>query len=140
MQMDAGAVLGPVDPQLGEYPAASLLKLRGAKSPDALADETHILIDLAEKAMGQVRSFVGSLLVRQLPPDRALALAEMLTDGRWTHDYPLTPALLRDFGLPVGTDVPAEVYGLMGLYRVQGDRRPSLLYTPAPRKEPRSVR
>lgn len=140
MQMDADAVLGPVDPQLGQFPAASLLKLRAAKAPDALADETHILIDLAEKAMVQVRKFVGDLLTRRLPADRAHALAEMLTDGRWTHDYPLTPEQLQEYGLPIGHQVPAEVYRLMNLYRPQGDRRPSVLYTPAPGHPARTPR
>ena len=54
--MSPDAVLGPVDPQLGQYPAASILKAVAKKSPDKIKDETLILADQAEKAVGQVRN------------------------------------------------------------------------------------
>ncbi len=133
IEMDPDAVLGPTDPQVGEYPAASLIRLKGAKDPSTIADHTYILIDQAEKAMVQVRTFVQDLLARRLPGDQARHVAEVLTDGRWTHDYPLTPTALTEMGLPVGHAMPSEVYELMDLYRQQGQRRPTALYTPMPR-------
>src|SRR5262249_39643711 len=48
--MSDHAVLGPVDPQLGQYPAVSLLKTVEQKSKERLDDETLILADQAEKA------------------------------------------------------------------------------------------
>src|SRR5207249_9151245 len=56
--MSEHAVIGPVDPQLGQYPAASILKAVAKKSLDRIKDETLILADQAEKAVSQVRSGV----------------------------------------------------------------------------------
>src|SRR6266705_399602 len=44
------AVLGPVDPQLGEFPAASLIKVVEQKPIAEIDDKTLILADQAEKA------------------------------------------------------------------------------------------
>ncbi len=40
--MDENAVLGPIDPQIGEYPAASLLALVQTKPLDKIEDATLI--------------------------------------------------------------------------------------------------
>ncbi|HEY9652421.1 MAG TPA: ATP-dependent Clp protease proteolytic subunit, partial [Coleofasciculaceae cyanobacterium] len=52
--MDANAVLGPVDPQLGNMAAASVLKVVEQKSVDKIDDQTLVMADLAGKAMQQV--------------------------------------------------------------------------------------
>ena len=44
--MDENAVLGPIDPQVGEFPAVSILKVVEQKSPDEIDDKTLILADL----------------------------------------------------------------------------------------------
>jgi ClpP class serine protease len=49
--MDNHAVLGPVDPQLGEFAAASLIKVVRTKDVNKVNDKTLILADLAEKAL-----------------------------------------------------------------------------------------
>ena len=53
--MSDHAVLGPVDPQLGQYPAASLLKVIKSKPIAEVDDETLILADQSEKAIVQLR-------------------------------------------------------------------------------------
>lgn len=136
LHMDPGAVLGPVDPQLGQYPAASLLRLRDLKDPAQISDQFTILIDLAEKAMPQVRAVVTEVLGDRMERAQAEELAAMLTDGRWTHDYPLHVDQLRELGLNVGTDVPHEVYALMALFPQTGEGRPSALYVPVDRRAP----
>src|SRR6478672_11081427 len=45
--MSEHAVLGPVDPQLGKFPAASILKVLGKKPPKDMEDETLIMADQA---------------------------------------------------------------------------------------------
>src|ERR671924_1040010 len=55
--MDANAVLGPVDPQIGDMPAASIVKVVEIKGPQRIKDETLILADMAQKARLQVASF-----------------------------------------------------------------------------------
>lgn len=58
--MDPHAVLGPVDPQLGQYPASSIVKVLGQKPIQEVDDQTVILADGAEKALRQVRSLVAA--------------------------------------------------------------------------------
>ncbi|MBD0363905.1 MAG: ATP-dependent Clp protease proteolytic subunit, partial [Coleofasciculus sp. C3-bin4] len=48
--MDANAVLGPVDPQLGNMAAASVLKVVEQKPIDKIDDQTLVMADLSRKA------------------------------------------------------------------------------------------
>ena len=85
--MDENAVLGPVDPQLGQYPAASILNVLKNKDKNKIDDETIIQADIAEKAIRQVRAFVEKLLIEnKCSKEKAKKLAQILTEGRWTHD------------------------------------------------------
>ena len=54
--MDANAVLGPVDPQVGQYPAASILKVVEQKPISEVDDQILILADVGRKALEQVRA------------------------------------------------------------------------------------
>jgi ClpP class serine protease len=136
--MAPSAVLGPIDPQLGEYPAASILAAVERKDTNELDDKTLILADVSRKAQTQVRDFATELLQRRLPDDRAKELAAMLSEGRWTHDFPIDVRLARSFGLKVSTDLPDEVRRLMGLYPQPRGRRPSVEYIPVPYGTPRA--
>src|SRR5712675_181348 len=84
------AVLGPVDPQLGEYPAASILKAAHQKPVAEVDDKTLILADQAEKALFQMEHEVTELLGRKFASEKAAELAKLLTSGTWTHDFPIT--------------------------------------------------
>ena len=130
--MDSNAVLGPVDPQIGGAPAASILKVLEVKSPDRIDDATIVLADIAAKARVQVADFVVQILSKRLPPDRAKALATLLTEGRWTHDFSISAQMARELGLPVSTDMPLTVYQLMNLYPQANAMRPSVIYVPTP--------
>jgi serine dehydrogenase proteinase len=48
--------------------------------------------------------------------ERAADVARALSEGRWTHDFPIDVALASALGLPVETDLPDEVRRLMRLY------------------------
>src|SRR5205809_5419115 len=87
--MDANAVLGPVDPQIGDMPAASIVKVVELKGPAKVGDEMLILADMAQKARIQVGSFVVQLLLKHKPEKDAVQLATILSEGRWTHDFPI---------------------------------------------------
>jgi ClpP class serine protease len=128
--MDPNAVLGPVDPQIGDLPAASIVKLVELKPKERIGDEMLILADIADKARVQVASFVAEELVQHMPGEKAMPLAVALSDGRWTHDFPLTVERVRALGLPVSTDMPAVLYDLMDLYPQADAGRPSVLYVP----------
>ena len=64
--LDQNAVLGPVDPQLGQSPAASVLTVLDRKEPKDIDDQTLILADIARKAVEQVRATVRALLADRM--------------------------------------------------------------------------
>jgi ClpP class serine protease len=130
--MDENPVLGPVDPQVGEYPAASLLRVIGEKDRNELDDKTLILADLARKATAQIQECVETLVRDRMTPEQAKELIAALTEGRWTHDYPITVGQAARLGLPVRKDLPAEVYALMELYPQPRQARPSVQFVPVP--------
>jgi ClpP class serine protease len=130
------SVLGPIDPQLGQSPAASLIKVVEQKPIADIDDQTLILADIGRKAIGQVKQAARELLHRQLPDDKAEALAEKLSTGTWTHDYPIWATLAAELGLPVNTNMPKEIMELMSLYpqpvRTQSG---GVEYLPVPRQK-----
>ena len=67
--MDRNAVLGPVDPQIADLPAGSIVKLPELKKPAAISDEMLILVDVAAKARIQVAVFVAEVLLKHMPKD-----------------------------------------------------------------------
>jgi len=136
--MSPHAVLGPVDPQLGQYPAASLLRAVSRKPVAEVDDQTLILADVAEKALIQVRESAGELVTRSQTSEKAKELAELLATGTWTHDFPITFDVARKLGLKVSSDMPDEVLQLMSLFPQPLRRQPSVEYIPAPRHAERT--
>ena len=131
--MSEYAVLGPVDPQLGQYPAASILKAVARKPVADVDDQTLILADQAEKAVSQVRESVQELLADKCPREKAAELARLLSEGTWTHDHPITFETAKSFGLPVRSDIPADFLDLMTLYPQPVRRQPTVEYLPGHR-------
>jgi ClpP class serine protease len=133
--MDPNAVLGPVDPQLNQYPAASIIKAVSQKDKNELDDETLILADMSEKAIAQLKDIVRKILKDKMSDGKVEQLAETLATGKWTHDYPLTYEELRDLGLPVSTDMPQDVYRFMELFPQPKQKAPSVQYIPVPARQ-----
>lgn len=137
--MDENAVLGPVDPQVGKWPAASIIHVAETKNVDEMDDETLILADIARKARAQVHDTVKTILTgAHMDPTKAEEIADLLSCGKWTHDYPINYEEAREIGLPVETGMPHEIYALMDLYPQSSQRRPSVQYIPMP-YQPREV-
>jgi ClpP class serine protease len=134
--MSPHAVLGPVDPQIGQYAAASLLKVMEQKPIAKIDDQTVMLADQAAKAMSQVRQSVQQLLERHIAADKAAELAEQLATGKWTHDYPITFNEAKAMGLPVSEEMPENVLRLLQLYPQPVRRHPTVEYVPMPRHLP----
>jgi ClpP class serine protease len=127
--LDQHSVLGPVDPQLGQYPAASVLA--ALEAPGDRDDETLILADMSRKAIVQVESFVGRMLEHKLGPQRAREVARLLATGTWTHDHPLQRAELETLGLPVRVGISDEERELLDLYPQPRGREAAVEYVPA---------
>ena len=130
------SALGPIDPQLGQSPAASLLKVIEQKPASEIDDNTFVMADVGRKAIAQVKAAAQELLSHRRSADEAEKLAEKLSTGTWTHDYPIFAAKAKELGLPVSIDMPNEVLELMTLYP-QPVRRQSgggVEYLPTPRK------
>ncbi|MDX2215214.1 MAG: hypothetical protein SFY66_18265 [Oculatellaceae cyanobacterium bins.114] len=135
--MDANAVLGPVDPQLGNFPAASILKVVEDKPIAEIDDETLIMADMSRKAIQQVQRFVRTLLKDTVPtpkiaPEHVEPIIDALTTGRVTHDYPITVEEATELGLPITVGLPKAIYNLMELYPQPQGGRPSVQYIPMP--------
>jgi len=134
--MSPYAVLGPVDPQLGQYPGASLVKVVEQKPINKVDDETLILGDVSRKAIVQVKNASRELLMRHMAQDQAESLADKLATGTWTHDYPISAEEATRLGLSVNTDIPKEVLELMTLYPqpMRQQAGSGVEYLPAPRR------
>src|ERR1700730_16957825 len=110
------SVLGPIDPQIAGFPAASIVKARDSKSAGSVFDLTLVLADMGEKALAQLKRGAVELLTPRMEQAAAEALAAKLTGGHWTHDYALTAGEASALGLPVKVGMPIEVMELMKLY------------------------
>ncbi len=114
--MSKNAVLGPVDPQLGEYPAPSLVRLLKEKNINDIDDNTFVKADIAQKAINQLKDTISTLLKRTQSEDKANELAALLTEGHWTHDFPITCEYAQSIGLKVSNDIPPEFLDLLSMY------------------------
>jgi ClpP class serine protease len=142
--MDANAVLGPVDPQLGNFPAASIIKVVDQKPIGEVDDQTLIMADLSRKAINQVQRFVRTLLKDTVPtqkvqPENIENIIDALTTGRVTHDYPITVEEATEMGLPITAGLPRVIYDLMDLYPQPQGGRPSVQYIPMPYDDRRPI-
>ncbi|MEB3774271.1 MAG: ATP-dependent Clp protease proteolytic subunit [Desulfurococcales archaeon] len=135
IRMDPAAVLGPLDPQLqtpkGAFPAPSIIKVAEEKGANA-SDDTLIYADVAKKALKEIQDLIVELLRDKVGEEKARMIADKLTSGYYTHDYPITVEEARSLGLNVSTDVPPEVYQLMELYPQALQQRPGVEFIPRP--------
>ena len=134
--MDPHAALGPVDPQLGDaqgsYPATSLLQVVSKKKIDEMDDKTLIYAEEARKAMEQMNSLLRKILEGKCGGEKLETIINEFVSGKYTHDHPFMAEQARSLlGECVETAVPAEVYSLMDLYRMEAGRgRPGVEYVP----------
>ncbi|RKX61412.1 MAG: hypothetical protein DRP29_00440 [Thermodesulfobacteriota bacterium] len=133
--MDEHAVLGPVDPQIKEYPAASILRLTKRKPVEHIDDRTLILADIAEMALKQMKQNLRLILNDKYPPEKVEEIIEVLSQGYFTHDYPITYEEAKKLGLPVSNKMPPEIYQLMKLFPQPTRTTPSVEYIPLPKKK-----
>ncbi len=114
--MGEQSVLGPVDPQIQQYPAPSIINVLRQKPMSSISDETIILADIAEKAINQLENSIIDILPDHYSVEEKHKIAGILTQGHWTHDFPITADIAKAIGLNVNTNMPKEIYRLMNLY------------------------
>ncbi len=135
--MDPHAVLGPVDPQLGDatgsYPATSILKVVEKKKIDEIDDKTLILAEESRKAVEQISNIVRNLVKEPYGVEKTEEIVVELVSGKYTHDFPITAEDTCElFGECVKMELPQEVYQLMNLYKMEArPRRPSVEFVPS---------
>ncbi len=136
VMMDPHAVLGPVDPQLGDqqgvYAASSILKVVERKKTDELDDRTLYLAEESQKAISQMRAIVTQIVGNNYPPDETKKIVDELVSGKYTHDFPITAEEVCELlGDCVDRELPIEVYNLMSLYKMETrPQRPSVEFVP----------
>ncbi len=130
--LDENAVLGPVDPQIGQSPASSILSVLEQKEAKDVDDQTLINADIARKAVAQMKATVRGLLSGRMAPAQAEALTEKLTSGTWTHDYPITAQEAKQIGFPVNTNMPPEIYRFMNFFPQPTRTHGAVEYIPVP--------
>lgn len=130
--MAPNAVLGPIDPQIGGLPAASIIKATELKRPGQTDDQTLIMADVAKKALEQLRQRVKNILARHMEIHAADELAVKLTKGTWTHDYAITFDEAKELGFAVSDDMPAEIYQFMSHFPQPKRSMPAVQYVPVP--------
>ncbi|WPX08855.1 SDH family Clp fold serine proteinase [Anaerocellum danielii] len=126
--MAPDAVLGPVDPQIGEFPAVSILEVVKQKPITKIDDRTLILADVAKKAIKQTKDAVLELLSGNYPDEVAEKIATELVEGKYTHDYPITYEKAKEMGLNVSCCIDKEIQQLMSLYPQPIVKRSSVEY------------
>jgi ClpP class serine protease len=133
--MSPHASLGPVDPQIQQSPAASIVNVVKNKPISEIDDQTLIDADTGQKALRQLRLAVEELLKNNIDDEeKRKELADLLSRGAWTHDYPLHHETLTEMGLPVSKEMPENVYELLSLYPQPLRQQSSVEYLPTPRR------
>ncbi len=99
-----------------------------------------IAAEMAETALYQIEHAVVDLIQERYSPDKAEEIAQLLTQGHWTYDYPITYTNAREIWLPVTPDMLEMVYQLMALYPQPVRRSLGVEYIPEPRSDPRGKR
>ena len=141
IMMDPHAVLGPVDPQLGDrqgtYAASSILKVVETKKTDELDDRTLYLAEESRKALAQIKGLVRTLVKDLREEEGVEKIVEELVSGKYTHDFPITAEeACKLLGECVNRELPREVYSLMSLYKMENrPRRPSVEFVPVSSRE-----
>ena len=110
------AVLGPIDPQIGGLPAASVVRVAKDKPIQNTDDYTLVLADVGAMAINQLQKIARELLRGTVSDNAAIGISEQLSSGRWTHDYPIAYGEAKELGLNVSRDMPKDIMEMMALF------------------------
>jgi len=120
--MDSNAVLGPIDPQIGDwmrgsFPAPSWIYAAQVKG-DKADDSTVIMSDISKKALNLTKSVFYELLDDKYEDKEKLEeLSKKLYSGELIHITPIKASEAIKLGLPVQTQMPQKFYDYMDLFQ-----------------------
>lgn len=122
--MERESILGPLDPQIANFSAGTILRLLRRKPIETISDEMVLLAERAQQSLDQVKEFVKWLLQDKMPRREREALAVFLTGGYISHETPVVLEVLRGYGLPVSEGVPEGVHELFRTFVFGACERP----------------
>ncbi len=127
IRMEQWSVLGPVDPQIGGWPASILLKIVKEKGIQFSQDDTIMYSYLAEMALEQMKRFVLKILSGKMKTADAERVADCLLREYVAHDTPINYKVAKSLKLPVKLGMPEEVYQFFDTCRFGICARPMLV-------------
>ncbi len=125
--MNRFSVLGPIDPQIGGWPASVLLKIYKEKGVQFTSDETVMYAYIAEMAIERMKRFVAYLLKGKMRSAQIRKITRFFLEGYLNHDTPITYDVARKLGLPVELEIPPEVYEFLDTCQFGVCARPMLI-------------
>jgi len=118
--MEKYSILGTVEPQFGDMPAASVMSVKTRIPAEMVSDFMILLADRARMETENAKGFVKWLLNDRMDPDQLERVAAFLVGGGVTTSTPITLDVVRAMGLKVG-QVPERVYELFGTMEFGGE-------------------
>ncbi len=117
--MPKTANLGPINPQIGRFPAVSIKEVLEKKDPKDIDDQTLILGDVSEKAISEVRENARSILTKNdYSKEQSDEILEELMSENYTHSRMIDYDLVKKIGLRVSEEVPEGFYKILDLYGI----------------------
>src|SRR5262249_33125954 len=109
------SALGPIDPQIAGFPAASIVKDRDSKPIGNLVDLTLALGDMGENAPAQDDRAVVELFTPRTQQPAAEAPPAERAGRQWTHADALTEPEESELELHIKVGIPHQLLPLMHL-------------------------
>lgn len=112
--MDPDAVIGPIDPQVGDfirgsYPAHSWIYATEMKGKNA-DDASFVMRHISEKALRLMSDHLRELLEDRVDEESFEKIEKMHLGGENVHSPPISSFQAREMGLFVTTEVPPQVH------------------------------
>jgi ClpP class serine protease len=121
IMMEKYSILGTVEPQFGDMPAASVLSLTKSIPAEMVSDFMILLADKARMETENTKGFVKWLLEKKMNPDQVEEIADFVVSGAVTVSTPITLDVVRAMGLKV-SQVPEKVYELFSTMEFGGEK------------------
>lgn len=121
IMMERYSILGTVEPQFGDMPAAAIMSLTTRLPVEMVSDFMILLGDRARMETENTKGFVKWLLEEKMNPEQVEQVANFLVTGGVTVSTPITLDVVRAMGLKVGA-VPEKVYALFGTMHFTGEK------------------